>query len=60
MEKIRNFFRKVDWKRMGKITLVLIPVLIWEVWYNTIKLVAALNEKISKAGDKFLSEFTER
>lgn len=60
MEKIQKFLAKVDWKRMGKIAIVIVPVLIWEVWYNTIKFVATINEKISNAGDKFLTEFMEK
>ena len=60
MDKIKNFFEVMDWKRIGKIALVIVPVLIWEVWYNVIKLIAGANEKINAAGDKFLSNFMNR
>lgn len=60
MEKLRAFFEEINWKRMGKIALVIIPVVVWEVWYNGIKLIAKVNEKINVAGDKFLSNFMDR
>lgn len=60
MEKLKDFFRNFDWKRAGKIALVIVPVLLWEVWYNTIKYTNILNEKINTAGDKFLSRFMNR
>ena len=57
MDKLKNFLQEVDWKRMGKIALVIVPVLLWEVWYNAIKYTNILNEKINTVGDKFLSNF---
>jgi rRNA processing protein Gar1 len=57
MDKLKNFLQEVDWKRMGKIALVIGPVLLWEVWYNAIKYTNILNEKINTVGDKFLSNF---
>ena len=60
MDKLKNFLQEVDWKRMGKIALVIVPVLLWEVWYNAIKYTNILNEKINTVGDKFLSNFMNR
>lgn len=60
MDKIKKFLEEINWKRIGKIALVIIPVLVWEVWYNTIKYTSILNEKINKAGDEFLSNFMNR
>jgi len=60
MDKLKDFFRNFDWKRAGKIALVIVPVLLWEVWYNAIKYINLLNEKINVAGDKFLSRFMNR
>jgi len=57
MDKLKEFFQNINWKRIGKIALVIIPVLLWELWYNTIKLLASANEKINVYGDGFLSNF---
>ena len=60
IDKIKSFIDKIDWKRVGKIALVIIPVLLWEVWYNAIKYINIVNEKINVVGDKFLSDFMDR
>ena len=60
MDRLTEFFQNIDWKRWGKVAIVIIPVLIWEVWYNTIKYINILNEKINTSGDKFLSNFMNR
>lgn len=60
MDKFKDFFTDFNWKRAGKIALLIIPVLLWEVWYNAIKYTNILNEKINVAGDKFLSNFMNR
>lgn len=60
IDNIKNFVNEINWKRAGKIALVIIPVLLWEVWYNSIKFIASVNEKVNEAGDKFLSDFMNR
>lgn len=60
MEKLKAFFSDLNWKRLGKVALVIVPVLVWEVWYNAIKYIALANEKVNTAGDKFLSKFMSK
>lgn len=60
MEKLKAFFNDLNWKRVGKVALVIVPVLVWEVWYNSIKYIALVNEKVNTAGDKFLSKFMSK
>lgn len=60
MDKIKQFLENINWTHIGKIALVIIPVLVWEVWYNAIKFIAEVNEKINKAGDKVLSDFMNK
>ena len=58
-QQAKDFIDSINWKRTFKIVLVIIPVLIWEVWYNGIKIINDVNEKINKAGDGFLSNFVD-
>lgn len=59
-EKAKQFLERMDWKHIGKVALVIVPVLIWEVWYNGIKFIHEINEKINKAGDGVLSKFMNK
>lgn len=60
MDKLKDFVENINWKRAGKVALVIVPVLVWEVWYNAIKFLADVNEKINKAGDGVLSDFMNK
>ena len=60
MDKIKQFLENINWAHIGKVALVIIPILVWEVWYNAIKFIAEVNEKINKAGDKVLSDFMNK
>lgn len=60
MDKLKDFVENINWKRTGKVALVIIPVLVWEAWYNAIKFIANVNEKINKAGDGVLSDFMNK
>ena len=57
MEKIKEFISKIDWVYIGKIALVIVPVLIWEVFYNSIKYIAKACDKIDEVGGEFLTNF---
>lgn len=60
MNSIREFLDRVNWKRVGKVVLTIIPVILWELWYQSIKFIAKVNESINEAGDKFLSDFMNK
>lgn len=60
MNSIRKFLDRVNWKRVGKVALTIIPVILWELWYQSIKFIASVNESINEAGDKFLSDFMNK
>lgn len=59
-QRAKDFIDSINWKRASKVAVVILPVLVWEVWYNTIKVVSSANEKINSAGDKFLSDFMNK
>lgn len=59
MEKLKEFFRDFDWKRAGKLALVIVPVLLWEVWHTTIKYIDKANRKIDRAGERLLCKFMD-
>lgn len=57
MDEIKKFFEGWDWKRVGKIALVIIPVLVWEIWYFSIRNLHNGSAWINDKGDKILQDF---
>tara|TARA_Y100000389_G_scaffold201808_2_gene245408 strand:+ start:566 stop:745 length:180 start_codon:yes stop_codon:yes gene_type:complete len=57
METVKQFFRNIKWKRLGKIALVIIPVLAFEAWYHTLSLVWKGTEWVSVKGERVLGDF---
>tara|TARA_A200000159_G_scaffold144168_1_gene148950 strand:+ start:1279 stop:1482 length:204 start_codon:yes stop_codon:yes gene_type:complete len=46
-----------DWKYVGKVVLVFIPVILFTAWYWTVKVIWLGTDYINKKGDDFLVEF---
>ena len=54
---MRKYLDNIDWRRIGKIVLVAIPVLIWDVTYFFITKLYEFSTVIDKKGEKFLDSF---
>lgn len=46
-----------DWKYVGKVTLTIVPILLFTAWYWVIKGLWVGTEYINRKGDAFLEEF---
>jgi len=57
---MRKYLDNIDWRRIGKIVLVAIPVLIWDVAYFLITKLYEFSTVIDKKGEKFLDSFMEK
>jgi len=57
MAKIKEFFREMKWKHIGKVTIVIVPVLVFEVWYHTVRFVWKGTEWVSVRGERILGDF---
>lgn len=57
MAKIKRFFREMEWLHLGKVALVIVPVLVFEAWYHTVRLVWKGTEWVSVNGERVLGEF---
>jgi len=51
---VANF---TDWKYVGKVTLTIVPILLFTAWYWVIKGLWLGTEYINNKGDKLLEEF---
>lgn len=49
-----------DWKRVGKIVLVFIPVILFTAWYWVMKNLWKATEYINEKGDDFLDGFLKQ
>lgn len=56
---MKKYFENIDWKRWGKIALVILPVLIWDVFYFLVKLLYKMSNFIDKKGEVFFKKFME-
>lgn len=54
IDYIVNF---TEWKYIGKVALVIVPVLFFTAWYWVVKGIWLGTEFINKKGDKFLETF---
>lgn len=56
---MRNLFQNIEWKQWGKIALVIIPVLIWDVFFLLVTNIHKLCVTIDKKGEVILNNFME-
>jgi len=56
---MRNLFKNIEWKQWGKIALVIIPVLIWDVFFLLVTKIYNLCVTIDKKGEVVLNNFME-
>lgn len=59
MDKIKEFFEGWDWLRIGKVALVIVPVVLWEIWYFCIMWIHRGTEWINDRGDDVLNNFLD-
>jgi hypothetical protein len=58
--RIRPSLAKIDWKRTLKMALVIIPVLIWDLFYYLLCKFKDLCDDIDKVGGDFFENFVGR
>ena len=46
-----------DWKRVGKVSLAIVPIILFTIWYWVIKWVWNATKYVNKKGDKFFEDF---
>jgi hypothetical protein len=54
---MRKYLDNIDWKKIGKIALVAIPVLVWDVTYFLVSKTYDICTIIDRKGDKLLEMF---
>jgi len=47
----------MKWKHIGKVALVIVPVLVFEAWYHTVRFVWKGTEWVSVNGERILGDF---
>lgn len=57
---MRKYLDNIDWRKVGKITLVAVPVLVWDVFYFLITKLYEVCTVIDKTGEKILDGFMEK
>lgn len=54
---MRKYLENINWRRLGKIALVALPVLVWDVTYYLVTKLYELCTSIDKEGEKILDNF---
>ena len=54
---MRKYLENINWRRVGKIALVALPVLVWDVVYFLVTKLYELCTVIDKEGEKILDNF---
>lgn len=54
---MRKYLENINWRRVGKIALVALPVLVWDVAYFLVTKLYELCTLIDKEGEKILDNF---
>lgn len=57
---MRKYLDNIDWRKIGKILLVALPVLIWDVTYFLVTKLYEVCTVIDKKGEKILDGFMEK
>lgn len=54
---MKKYLQNINWRRVGKIALVAIPVLVWDVVYFVVTKLYEGCTYIDAKGEKFLDNF---
>jgi hypothetical protein len=54
---MRKYLENINWRRVGKIALVALPVLVWDVVFFLVTKLYELCTVIDKEGEKILDNF---
>lgn len=57
---MKKLYNDLNWRRIGKIALLAIPVLLWDATYFLITKIYEGCTYIDKKGEKFLDGFMEK
>lgn len=57
---MRKYLQNINWRKVGKIALVAVPVLIWDLTYFLVTKLYEVSTIIDKKGEKFLDGFMEK
>jgi len=57
---MRKYLENINWRKVGKIALVAVPVLIWDLTYFLVTKLYEGFTLIDKKGEKILDSFMEK
>ena len=47
----------IDWKYIGKLSLIIVPVLLWTIYWATLEFIYKLSKCINESGGDLLERF---
>ena len=47
----------IDWKYIGKLSLIIVPVLLWTIYWATLEFIYKLSKWINESGGDLLERF---
>jgi len=47
----------IDWKYVGKLSLIIVPVLLWTIYWATLEFIYNLSKRINESGGDLLERF---
>jgi len=47
----------IDWKYVGKLSFIIVPVLIWTIYWATLEFIYNLSKRINESGGDLLERF---
>ena len=56
---MKEYLRNIKWKRWQKVALVIVPVVVWDVFYFVVKTLYEGCTVIDKKGSEFLANFVD-
>ena len=49
--------KKVNWKYIGKLSFIIVPVLLWAIYWATLEFIYNLSKRINESGGDLLERF---
>tara|TARA_B110000858_G_scaffold111226_1_gene127302 strand:+ start:267 stop:485 length:219 start_codon:yes stop_codon:yes gene_type:complete len=47
----------IDWKYVGKLSFIIVPVLLWTIYWATLEFIYNLSKRINESGGDLLERF---
>lgn len=57
MKRVREYMQDCDWRRFGRIALVFLPVIVWDVFYTLLCKLKSLCDYVDEEGGNIVDEF---